>query len=80
MATETRSSTREEDSAALVRLREENKRLREALEGVLIILGNPAGYCENDRSEVVDAIASVDRALGKRPERAWRRLHPTGAA
>jgi hypothetical protein len=61
------------------RLREENQRLREGLEGVLTILGNPAGYCENDRVEVEQAIAEVERALGRRPEPQWRRLHPPQA-
>jgi len=56
-------------------LREENERLRQGLEGVLTTLGNPAGYCENDRVEVEQAIAEVERTLGRRPALQWRRLH-----
>jgi hypothetical protein len=44
-------------------LREENVRLREAIEDALIILGNPAGYCENDRTEVAHAVARIKRGL-----------------
>lgn len=56
-------------------LREENQRLKDGLEGVLTILGDPQGYCENDRVEVEQAIEEVERALGRRPEPEWRRLH-----
>lgn len=45
------------------RLRDENAQLREALEDALIILGNPAGYCENDRTEVAHAVARIKRGL-----------------
>ena len=48
------------------RLRAENERMREALEGVLTILGNPAGYCEDDRTEVAHAKAEAERGLGLR--------------
>ncbi len=47
------------------RLKEEIVRLREGLEGVLLILGNPAGYSENDRTEVAHAVAEAERALGR---------------
>ena len=57
------------------RLREENQRLRDGLEGVLTIIGNPEGYCENDRLEVAQAVAEAERALGRRPPPVWRRLH-----
>ena len=48
----------------LERLRHENAHLREPLEDLLIILGNPAGYCEDDRREVAEAILEIHRALG----------------
>ena len=47
-------------------LRAEVERLREALEGVLVMLGKPEGYCENDRTEVAHAVAEAERALGRR--------------
>ena len=47
-------------------LRAEVERLREALEGILVILGKPEGYCENDRTEVAHAVAEAERALGRR--------------
>lgn len=56
------------------RLREENQRMRDGLEGVLTILGNPAGYCDNDRGEVEQAIVEAERALGRRAAPQWRRL------
>ena len=45
------------------RLREENLRLRKALDDALIILGNPAGYCDDDRTEVAHAVARIKRGL-----------------
>lgn len=54
-------------------LRAENERLREALEGVLMILGNPNGYCSDDRTEVAQAVAEVERALGRRAQPDWRK-------
>ncbi len=51
------------------RRRAESARLREALEDVLVILGDPATYHEDDRTEVVHAIGRVKRALGLAPER-----------
>lgn len=50
-------------------MRDENVKLREALEDVLVILGDPTTYHEDDRSEVVHAIGRVKRALGLAPER-----------
>ena len=47
-------------------MREENERMREALEGVLTILGNPEGYCVDDRVEVAHAKAEAERGLGLR--------------
>ena len=49
------------------------EKLREALEDVLTILGDPSGYCESDRTEVAQAVAHVERALGRRPQDRWRR-------
>lgn len=40
--------------------------VREALEGVLTILGNPDGYCADDRVEVAHAKAEAERGLGLR--------------
>lgn len=65
------------DEDQVRRLRQENARLRDALEDVLTILGNPAAYCEHDRTEVAQAVAEAERALGRRPEPAWRRLRAT---
>ena len=55
------------DQAEVGLLRAEVERLREALEGVRLILGNPEGYCEDDRTEVAHAVAEAERALGQRP-------------
>jgi hypothetical protein len=52
----------------------EARRMREALEDVLVILGDPAGYCENDRTEIAQAVARIERALGRRPEPSWHAL------
>ena len=52
----------------------EARRLREALEDLLVILGDPAGYCEDDRTEVAQAVAKIERALGRRAEPVWRPL------
>ncbi len=49
------------------RLREENLRLREALDDALVILGNPAGYCEDDRTEVAHAVSRIRRGLQASP-------------
>lgn len=62
------------------RLREENQRLRDGLEGVLTILGHPQGYCENDRLDVAQAVAEAERALGRRPAPMWRRLNTASGA
>ena len=51
------------------RLRQEIACLREALEDVLVILGNPATYHEDDRTEVTHAVGRVKRALGLAPKR-----------
>ena len=50
------------------RLRHENARLRETLEDLLVILGNPAGYCEHDRREVAEAVLQIQRALADAPQ------------
>jgi hypothetical protein len=46
------------------RVREENARLREALDDVLVILGDPATYHEDDRTEVAHAVGRAKRGLG----------------
>lgn len=51
------------------RLRSENARLREALEDVLVILGDPATYHEDDRTEVAHAVGRAKRGLGLAPPR-----------
>jgi len=55
-------------SDEIERLRGENARLRETLADVLVILGNPAGYCEHDRREVAEAVLEIQRALGSARE------------
>jgi hypothetical protein len=64
--TEQAADVPEQDQAEVRQLRAEVERLREALEGVLIILGNPEGYCERDQTEVAHAVAEAERALGRR--------------
>jgi hypothetical protein len=75
MTTEMPTETREVTSPGPIepitldevrRLRAENERLREALEGVLTILGNPDGYCLDDRTEVAHARAEAERGLERR--------------
>ena len=51
------------------RLRQENARLREALEDVLVILGDPVTYHEDDRTEVAHAVGRAKRSLGLAPPR-----------
>lgn len=72
LTTETPETRKNEAEAQ--RLRDENLRLKDGLEGVLTILGNPEGYCEDDRVEVGQAVAEAERALGRRPDAQWRRL------
>ena len=45
------------------RLRQENAQYRETLEDLLVILGDPEGYCADDRREVAEAVQEVRRAL-----------------
>ena len=58
----------------------EARRLRAALEDLLVILGDTVGYCEHDRTEIAQAVARIERALGRRVEPAWRPLNTPAAA
>lgn len=39
--------------------------LRETLEGLQTILGDPAGYAAEDRDEIREALAEIDHALAR---------------